>query len=124
MRILIAEDEKILVEIYSSFLKKAGHEVDIASDGEQALFRMKEGKPDLVLLDLRMPKKDGFEVLEERANDEELQKIPVIVLSGLSEDRDIKRATALGANDFCNKVQVEVRPLIEKIGKFIPPQPT
>jgi len=120
MRILIAEDEKILIEIYSSFLKKAGHEVEVATDGEQALFRMKKNKPDLVLLDLRMPKKDGFEVLEERAIDEELRNIPVIVLSGLSEDRDVKRAAALGANDFCNKVQIEVKPLIEKIQKLVP----
>ncbi len=120
MRILIAEDEKILIEIYSSFLRKAGHEVEVATDGEQALFRMKQDKPDLVLLDLRMPKKDGFEVLEERAIDEELKNIPVIVLSGLSEDRDVKRATALGANDFYNKVQVEVKPLIEKIQKLVP----
>lgn len=120
MRILIAEDEKILIEIYSSFLKKAGHEVEVATDGEQALFRMKQDKPDLVLLDLRMPKKDGFEVLEERAIDDELKNIPVIVLSGLSEDRDVKRATALGASDFCNKVQIEVKPLIEKIQKLVP----
>ena len=118
MKILIAEDEQILIEIYSSFLQKAGHTVEVAKDGEQALFRMKQDKPDLVLLDLKMPKKDGFEVLEERALDEELKAIPVIVLSGLSEDRDIKRAQELGANDFCNKVQVEVKPLIEKINKI------
>lgn len=119
MHILVAEDEKILIEIYSSFLKKAGHQVTVATDGEQAIFRMKEDKPDLVLLDLRMPKKDGFEVLEERAMNDDMKKIPVIVLSGLSEERDVKRATALGANDFCNKVQVEVRPLIEKVNKFV-----
>lgn len=118
MKILVAEDEKILIEIYSSFLKKAGHEVMIATDGDQAIFRMKEDKPDLILLDLKMPKKDGFEVLEARAMDEEAKKIPVIVLSGLSEERDIQRAKTLGASDFCNKVQVEVRPLIEKISHY------
>lgn len=119
MKILIAEDEKILIEIYSSFLKKAGHEVEVATDGNQTLYRMKNSKPDVVLLDLRMPKKDGFEVLEARAQDPELQEIPVIVLSGLSEDRDIKRAEALGASGFYNKVQVEVKPLLDKINDVL-----
>ena len=103
MHILLAEDEPFLAQIYESFLVEAGHDVCIEGDGEQALFRMKNGQIELVVLDIIMPKKTGFEVLEARRQDPVLKQIPVIVLTGEESKETIERAFALGADDFFDK---------------------
>lgn len=119
MRILIAENREFLAKVYESFLVKAGYEVYIEPDGERALYRMRESKPDLVLLDLKMPEKDGFEVLEERMTDPELKKIPVIVFSALEKEGLIERVKKLGADDYLHKAEVQVELLLEKIEKLL-----
>jgi len=118
MKILLAEDNGILANLYKSMLKKAGHDVYIEPDGEQTLYRMRNWKPDLVLLDIKLPKKTGYEVLAERKGDPELKKIPVIVLTGLDESETRRKSEELGADGYCHKVKLEIDPLLKMIDKW------
>ena len=94
-KILIIEDSEEFRKIYSDRFTFDGYEVLEAVDGEQGLLLMKKELPDLVLLDIVMPKKDGFQVLREMMKDKELKEIPVIILSILGEEKDIKKAWSL-----------------------------
>ena len=114
-RILVVEDETFLVKIYSVKLKKEGFEVLIATDGEQAVQMANEVKPDIILLDLILPKMNGFEALEKMRANPDLKKTPVIVLSNLGQDEDIKRAEALGATDYLVKANFSIQEVIAKI---------
>ena len=118
MKILIVEDEKALILVLQEKLAKLGFDVKIVSNGEDALSGMKKDKFDLVLLDLLLPKKNGFEVLEEMKSDPELTNVPVIVLSNLGEDEDIKRAVSLGVRDYFVKAQHPINEVVDKVKKF------
>lgn len=113
--ILVVEDETFLVKIYSVKLKKEGYDVDIATDGEQAVSKAAELKPDLILLDLILPKLNGFEALEQIRKHPELKKTPVIVLSNLGQEEDIKRAESLGADDYLVKANFSIQDVVQKI---------
>lgn len=115
IRILVVEDETFLVKIYSVKLKKEGFDVVIATDGEQAVQMAAETKPDIILLDLILPKMNGFDALEKMRQNAELKKTPVIVLSNLGQDEDIKRAQALGATDYLVKANFSIHEVIAKI---------
>lgn len=119
MRILIVEDEKSLVEILKEEFKGHGYDVDIAIDGEQAMERMIEKKPDLVLLDLLLPKKDGFAVMHDMKLDESLKNIPIVIISNLGQDEEIKRGLALGAIDYFVKSQHPLKEIVEKVRKYL-----
>jgi DNA-binding response OmpR family regulator len=114
-RILVVEDETFLVKIYSVKLKKEGFEVLIATDGEQAVQMANEVKPDIILLDLILPKMNGFEALEKMRANPELKNTPVIVLSNLGQDEDIKRAESLGATDYLVKANFSIQDVIAKV---------
>lgn len=117
--ILIVEDEQALAEVLQSQLKKSNFNVEVAYDGEQAIEKLKTIKPDLILLDLILPKMNGFEVLEKVKGGFETRSIPVIVLSNLGSDEDIKRAIKLGAEDYYVKVQHPIFEIVEKVSKFL-----
>ena len=118
-KILIAEDEEILLNVLKDRFETEGWEVTIAKDGVEAMGAInKEPKFDLVLLDLLMPKKDGFAVLEEVKNNPELKNLPIIVLSNLGGDEDIKKALALGAKDYFVKTQHPMSEIVEKAKKY------
>ena len=91
IKILIAEDDPFLSQMYSEKLEMSGYSVILAVDGEEALDKMKLTKPDLLLLDIMMPKKDGFEVLASKSTDDSIKDIPVIVLTNLSQNEQIKK---------------------------------
>lgn len=103
MKILLVEDDKFFREFYAFKLKERGIEVGQAGDGEEALKIIPEFKPDLVLLDLIMPKKDGFELLKDMQSDPAMCVIPVLVFSTLGQQKDIDRAKQLGAKGYVNK---------------------
>lgn len=103
MKILLIEDDNFFQKFYTNKLKEKGALVDVAGNGEEGLLKMKTINPDLVLLDLIMPKLDGFGVLTARSLDENLKKIPVIVFSTLGQEKDIQKAQSLGANGYINK---------------------
>src|SRR3989344_3998988 len=99
-KILFIDDDNFLRKVYESELKEKGYEVHLASDGDEGLQKVGETKPDLIILDLIMPKKSGFEVLSELSQYEETRSIPVIILSNLAQSDDQKRALDLGAVDY------------------------
>ncbi len=102
-RILVADDDLIVQQFVSSILVQNRYEVFTASDGRQALDAIHELKPDLVILDLIMPYRDGYEVLRLLREKKETRKIPVIILSAKSREEDIIRGLEAGAEDFMIK---------------------
>lgn len=117
--ILIVEDDLFLRNMYLTKLESEGFEVFLASDGEEAIDKMKLYKPDIILLDILVPKKNGFEVLEEKKNDSEIRDIPVMVLSNLSQKEQIKKCYELGAKDFLIKAYFVPIEVIKKIKNLI-----
>ena len=113
MKILIVEDEETLAKVLAEKLNEAGYLIEVAADGEAALSLAQSFRPDGIVLDLRIPKKDGFEVLEALKSDEMLKMIPVIVVSNLMLDTDIKRALQLGAADYYVKAEHPINAIIE-----------
>lgn len=104
-RILVVEDDPLLVEMYKDKLKMEGYRVSTVTDGKKALARMKEG-PDLILLDILMPGLNGFEVLKRIRSNEQTRNIPVIVLTNIGStqtDSDKSLALSLGATDYMIK---------------------
>jgi len=118
-KILVIEDDKFLRKVYESKLPKEGYLVISAGDGEAGLAAMKKELPDLVLLDLIMPKMTGFDVLVEVKKDPKLAKIPILVLSNLGQDEDNARAKALGARDFMIKSNFSIKEVVEKIKAYL-----
>lgn len=119
MKILLIDDDKFFQKFYSTKLQEQKQEVEIASDGEEGLMKMRSIAPDLVLLDLIMPKMDGFAVLAARSQDESLRKIPVIVFSTLGQEKDIQTAQNLGANSYINKGFFDFNNMITTINQVM-----
>lgn len=114
-RILLVEDDKFLSLALGDKLAREGFTVVKAANGEEALAKVRLERPDLVLLDLIMPQKTGFEVLADIKLEPRTRNIPVIVLSNLGQEVDIKKAKDLGASDYLVKSDVEMRTVVEKI---------
>ncbi len=114
-KILLAEDDKFISRAYKDGMERAGFEIIIALDGAEAIKKIKSENPDLILLDLIMPEKNGFEVLEEIKMDDELKNIPVVILSNLGQDSDIEKGKALGAADYLIKSNLSMKEVIEKV---------
>lgn len=117
--ILIIEDEPDLQKILSNALQAKGHSVIQALDGEMGWQLCKTEKPDLILLDLILPKKDGFNILAELKKDLETKKIPVIILTNLEGASDVEKALELGATTFLVKTNYSLEEVIEKIEKTL-----
>jgi len=114
-KILIVEDESTLQKTLGDILSQEGYKVVSALDGEVGVRLAKEQKPDLVLLDLVLPKMTGFEVLEQMRSAEDTKGIPVIVLTNLEKMEDIQRATELGATTYLVKSNYELQEVVEKV---------
>jgi len=118
-KILLIEDEEIMIDLLQKKLIVEGYEVSTARDGEEGLKMVKKLKPDLVLLDIIMPKKGGFEVMDEMKKDPELKNIPIIVISNSGQPVEIDRAQKLGAMDWLIKTEFDPQEVIEKVKKQI-----
>ncbi len=118
-KILVIEDDKFLRELISQKLLKEGYEISEAIDGEEGLKKVKEEKPDLVLLDLILPGIDGFEVLSEMKDDPILAQIPVIILSNLGQKEDVEKGLRLGAVDYLIKAHFTPGEIVEKINNAL-----
>lgn len=114
-KILIVEDEPALLKALNIEILSQGYEVLSATNGEAALEVIRNETPQLILLDIIMPKMNGFQVLEAMQNDERLKKIPVIMLSNLDQEEDIKKAKDLGARDFYVKASSNLKDILVKI---------
>jgi DNA-binding response OmpR family regulator len=118
-KILIIEDEEALLLMLAERLERDGYESLTAKDGEEGLLKMKEEKPDLVLLDIVMPKIGGFEVLEAMQQDPALQKIPVIIISNSGQPVEIGRAKTLGVKDYLVKTEFDPEEVVAKVRKIL-----
>jgi CheY-like chemotaxis protein len=118
-KILLVEDEEILTNLLQKKLTKEGYEVLVARNGLEGLKLMREIKPDLVLLDIIMPKMGGFEVMEEMNRDLELSSIPVIIISNSGQPVELDKAKELGAKDWLIKTEFDPKEVIEKVKRQI-----
>ena len=118
-KILFIEDEAALQEALGSFLRQSGYEVISALDGEIGLRLAESEQPDLILLDIVLPKFGGFEVLERLKKNDKVKEIPVIILTNMENMEDINKAIELGAKTYLVKTQYELKEVIDKIKKII-----
>lgn len=118
-KILLIEDEEIISDLLQKKLDKEGYEVSIAKDGKEGLKTIREIWPDLILLDIGMPRMEGFEVMEEMNKDPALKRIPVIVISDSGQPVELNRAQGLGAKDWLIKTEFDPQELINKVVKQI-----
>lgn len=117
--ILLVEDDEFLAELYATKLNLEGFEVLLASDGEKGLKMAKESNPDLILLDIILPKMDGFEVLGNIKEDSSIKDIPVILLTNLSQKDEVKKGLDLGAKDYLIKAHFMPSEVVKKIKQTI-----
>lgn len=118
-KILIVEDDPTLLEMYSLKLKEEGFTFFAAADGETGLGIALKEKPHVILLDIMMPKMDGFTVLVELKKNQETKNIPVIMLSNLGQKNDVSKGKELGANDYIVKASMTPTQVVEKIKSYI-----
>ena len=114
-KILIVEDEATLQKTLSEYLVLEGFAVVNALDGEQGVQMTKREKPDLILLDIILPKKDGYEVMDELKADEETKKIPIILLTNLGGSEDVEKAFSKGATTYLVKADYKLEEVVKKI---------
>jgi len=122
-RILLAEDDRILRKAGETALRKKGYDVIAAVDGEDALAKAREDPPDLVLLDVMMPKVHGFDVLRGLKGDPRLRDIPVIMLTNLEQPSDMQRAADGGAFGYLVKSNLDLDDLTAKVAEALAARP-
>jgi DNA-binding response OmpR family regulator len=118
-KILIAEDDKFLANAYRIEIAKFGYDISIVVDGVEFMKQLDLYKPDLIILDLAMPTKDGFSVLEDMKKNSKWKSIPVIVATNLDQKDDIERCKTLGVADYIMKNKLSFERLHEKIKAII-----
>ncbi|MCX5668252.1 MAG: response regulator [Candidatus Omnitrophica bacterium] len=117
-RILLVDDEPDFVEILRVILENSNYEVTVAYDGEEGLERAKKDKPDLIILDINLPKIRGFDVCRKLKVDKNFKNIPIIMLSAAFQPNDIKFGEAMGADAYITK-ESESQALLEKVRELL-----
>lgn len=118
--IVLVEDDSFISGMYQTKLNSIGYTVEVIEDGEAAAARLAQDPlPDLVLLDIVLPKKDGFEILEELRGNERTKSLPVILLTNLGQKPDVERGVKLGADDYIIKAHYTPTEVVEKISKVL-----
>ena len=120
-KILLAEDDEFLSSLLKNRLEREHFVVKLAVSGDEVVAMTKEFQPDLVLLDIIMPGKLGFEILEEMQKDTKLKKLPFMVISNLGQDSDIAHAKELGAVEYFVKAKIMIDELITRVSAFLKP---
>lgn len=115
MKVLIVEDEEALRKVLQEKMQNSGFKTFAAKDGIEGWDMAKNNNPDIILLDLILPKRSGFDVLSMLKQDQELKDIPVFVLSNLAEDENLKKALQMGAEDYFVKSQHPINEIVEKV---------
>lgn len=118
-KVMIVEDDEHISKVYEIKFAKEGIATSVARDGEEAVVKITAEKPDVIILDLMLPKKDGFGVLEDIKKVPELANIPVIILSNLGQKGDQDRAMKLGANEYLVKVDYPIQEIVEKVKGYL-----
>jgi CheY-like chemotaxis protein len=118
-KIMIVEDDSFVLDIYQTKLSQEGYTVIEARDGTEALEKLEKEKPDLILLDIIMPRMDGLELLKKIKSRGDLKNIPVILLTNLSQKEEINFGLGLGANDYLIKSHFTPTEVLEKIKIYL-----
>lgn len=121
-KILLVEDDIFLIKMYQKKLELAGFEVIVAPNGEMGVAKMKEIKPDLVFMDIMMPKVNGLEAIELAKKDEEIKNIPIVVLSNLSSPTDLDIAKSKGAQKVIIKSEINPGDLVTTANEILKPK--
>lgn len=116
--ILFVEDDPFLIDIYSAKLKEAGFEIEIAKDGEECLAKVKEKKPDLIVLDIVLPKISGWEVLKEIKKDRNLKDLKIIIFSNLGQKNEVEEGLRMGAAQYLIKAHYTPSEVVREIKKI------
>ena len=117
-KILFVDDEKDIVEVVASRLRASNYNVILAYDGQEALDKAHKEKPDLIILDLMLPKMDGYKVCGLLKTDTRYNKIPIIIFTARAQGSDMKMGQEVGADDYITK-PFEPEELLGKVKKFI-----
>ncbi len=118
-KILIVEDDSFLLSMYSTKFSQEGFKILAAEDGEKGLKLAQQAKPDIVLLDIILPKMDGFEVLKNLKIQKETADIPIILLTNLSQQDDTKKGMSLGAEDYFIKAHFMPSEVVDKVKNYL-----
>ncbi len=118
-RVLVVDDDITLRDMYAERLRAEGFEVEIAQDGEQGVDRANKFKPDVILLDIMMPKINGFTVLDILKTTPELKDVPVVLLTALIQEDNKTKGLKAGAADYIVKSETMPKEVVEKIQKLI-----
>jgi len=118
-KILIIEDDPFLSEMYSTKLIQEGFETEIAINGKQGMDKIKNIKPDLILLDIVLPKMDGFEILESVKKNSKLKNIPIVLLTNLGQKNEIEKGLSLGADEYIIKAHFTPTAVVTKIKEVL-----
>lgn len=113
--VLLVEDDSFLANIYKTKFEMEGFKVTVAENGELGLKEAKKKIPDVILLDILLPKMDGFTVLEHLKEDDELRDVPVILLTNLGQKDDVEKGLKLGAADYLIKAHFKPSETVEKV---------
>ncbi|MEK7105236.1 MAG: response regulator [Patescibacteria group bacterium] len=119
LRVLIVEDEPALAELYKQKFEMEGFSVHVATDGIEAIDHAMHHLPDIILLDILLPKKDGFAVLKELKQETKTKHIPVVILSSLGQDFEIKKGKDEGAEDYLIKTEATPSDVVKKINAIL-----
>jgi len=118
--VLLVDDDSLIIRMYQNKLSNEGYRVDIAFNGKEALVKVKQEKPDVILLDVMMPKMNGVETLKALKKDLETSSIPVIFLTNLEDDpKYVEGAKKLNALDYLVKAEISLKELSERVKKAI-----
>jgi len=115
IKVVLVEDDKFLQKILVTKFAKEGFDVRAASDGEEGLRLIVEDPPNIVLLDLILPKMTGYDVLTEIKANSKISHVPVVVLSNLGQEEDMTRAKSLGATEFMVKADISINAVVQKV---------
>lgn len=118
-KILIVEDEEILTDLLGKKLTQVGYDVSVARDGVEGMEQVERSIPDLILLDIVMPRMGGFEVIKELKKKEEFSKIPIIIISNSGQPVELDLAQRLGVNDWLIKTDFDPQEVLDKVVKQI-----
>lgn len=119
IHVLLVEDDVFLSSIYQKKFEMEGYKVSLADNGEKALVEVKKKKPDIVMLDILLPKLDGFAVLEKLKADSEVKNIPVILLTNLGQKDDVEKGLQMGAADYLIKAHFKPSEVVDKIKQVL-----
>lgn len=118
-KIILIEDDHFLVRALSLKFAKSNFELIVIENGTEALDSIRKEMPQIVFLDIMLPHKSGFEILEEMKKDEKLKNIPVLILTNLRQDEEVKHGLSLGASEYLVKIDVGLDEIVERVNKYL-----